>query len=511
MALTLNTSHPLYGNLIEAVGIDSGALKALVNTSKTFTPAAGTSYVSGTYGNAFKTVKNGYTPAGATMSPAINTDTSVTPNLTIVAVFNNLVVGDGNGAFVAGTLTGGAVANLTINSAGKFEVTDNNNGIVATSNGTITGTHSVAVTRTGETGGALYIDGTLDKTFTSMLSWNGANRNYNVIGGTDGFGSTSVELVWLFVFNKVLTATEISNLHSSLGASNTMASNGQTALVENSGAVLPTVSSVTVAPATQSVTGGATQQFAAVVAGTNNPGQGVTWSFTPAAAGASISAGGLFTAPAATASQQTFTITATSTVDNTKSGSATATVPATGAPPVTYTGVSVTPSTATVVGLATQQFSATVSGTGAFSTAVTWSVDGAGNGTINSSGLYTAPAAGVSARNVVVRATAANGTTSGTAAVTVPAAAGTGSFTSARFRNGSGGYQVNQSVRYEWHPGARIGQSSGNAFQEGVGTTDSQGRLAMTGLTAGTGYFLFARWNNGVTDDHVSFQAGTVS
>lgn len=441
------------------------------------------------------------------MSPAINTDTSVTPNLTIVAVFNNLVVGDGNGAFVAGTLTGGAVANLTINSAGKFEVTDNNNGIVATSNGTITGTHSVAVTRTGETGGALYIDGALDKNFTSMLSWNSTNRNYDIIGGTPGFGSTSVELVWLFVFNKVLTATEISNLHASLGASNTMTSNGQTALVANSGAVLPTVSSVTVSPATPSVTGGTTQQFSATVTGTNNPGQGVTW----AASAGTISAGGLFTAPAATASPQSITITATSMVDGTKSGSTTVTVPATGAPPVTYTGVSVTPSTATVVGLATQQFSATVSGTGAFSTTVTWSVDGAGNGTINSSGLYTAPAAGVSARNVVVRATAANGTTTGTAAVTIPAAAGSGSFTSARLRNGSGGYQVNQSVRYEWHPGARIGQSSGNAFQEGVGTTDAQGRLAMTGLTSGTGYFLFARWVNGVTDDHVSFQAGTVS
>ena len=507
MALTLNTSHPLYGNLIEAVGIDSGALKALVNTSKTFTAAAGTTYVNGTYGTAFKTVKNGYTPAGATMSPAINTDTSVTPNLTIVAVFNNLVVGDGNGAFVAGSLSGGAVANLTINSAGKFEVTDNNNGIVATSNGTITGTHSVAVTRTGETGGALYIDGALDKTFASMLSWNGATRNYNVIGGTDGFGSTSVELVWLFVFNKELTATEISNLHSSLGASNTMTSNGQTALVENSGAVLPTVSSVTVSPATPNVPGGTTQQFTATVAGTNNPGQGVTW----AASAGTINSSGLFTAPAATGASQSITITATSMVDGTKSGTATVTVPATGAPPVTYTGVSVTPSTATVAGLATQSFTATVSGTGAFSTTVTWSVDGTGNGSINSSGLYTAPAAGVSARNVVVRATAADGTTTGTAAVTVPAAAGAGSFVTEGMVNNTGQVLANTSVRWSWFPGGRIGAFAGITPVEGVATTNAQGQLTATGLATGAGLLVAAQWINSATDDVVFYQAGTVA
>lgn len=87
-----------------------------------------------------------------------------------------------------------------------------------------------------------------------------------------------------------------------------------------------TVTSVTVTPDPASIAGNATQQFVAAVAGTNSPPTTVTWSYSPITPGASISAGGLFQAPPATASTQTFTITATSTFDGTKSDSATLTV-----------------------------------------------------------------------------------------------------------------------------------------------------------------------------------------
>jgi len=52
------------------------------------------------------------------------------------------------------------------------------------------------------------------------------------------------------------------------------------------------------------------------------------------------------------------------------------------------TSISITPSSANVAAGQQQQFNATVSGTGNFNQAVTWSV--AGDGTINSSGLFTA-------------------------------------------------------------------------------------------------------------------------
>jgi hypothetical protein len=90
------------------------------------------------------------------------------------------------------------------------------------------------------------------------------------------------------------------------------------------------------------VTGGATQQFAATVNGTNSPSQTVTWSLTGVGA---LSASGLYTAPAATSSAQSATVKATAS-DGAHSGTATVTVPATGAAPAQQITVN-TPATQT--------------------------------------------------------------------------------------------------------------------------------------------------------------------
>lgn len=91
----------------------------------------------------------------------------------------------------------------------------------------------------------------------------------------------------------------------------------------------------------------------------------------------------------------------------------------------TVTSVSVSPSTASVGGGGTQQFTATVLGTNNPSQGVTWSV-ATGGGSINSSGLFTAPSATSSTQTITVRATStADGTKSGTATITVVALAPT--------------------------------------------------------------------------------------
>lgn len=97
-----------------------------------------------------------------------------------------------------------------------------------------------------------------------------------------------------------------------------------TVTIAATGGAQPTVSTVAVSPTT--ATG--SQTFTAVVSGTNNPAQTVTWSITsgPGTINAST---GVFTAPAATSSQQVTIVRATSTVDNTKYGEATVTVAAT--------------------------------------------------------------------------------------------------------------------------------------------------------------------------------------
>jgi hypothetical protein len=93
----------------------------------------------------------------------------------------------------------------------------------------------------------------------------------------------------------------------------------------------------------------------------------------------------------------------------------------------TPVAVAVAPATASVVVSKTQQFTATVTGTS--NTAVTWSVaGGAANGTVSSTGLYTAPAGVPNPPQVTVTATSqADGTKSGAAIVTVTAAAASSS------------------------------------------------------------------------------------
>ena len=145
-----------------------------------------------------------------------------------------------------------------------------------------------------------------------------------------------------------------------------------------------TITSVAVTCTPASVTVSGASQCSATVQGTGSYSSAVTWS----ASGGKITLGGLFTAPA-TAS--TVTVTATSTQDATKSGTASVTVGA-AASSITSVVVSCTP--ATVNANATAQCNATVQGTGSFSKAVSWA---ASEGTISSSGLFTAPTSAGSA------------------------------------------------------------------------------------------------------------------
>ena len=141
----------------------------------------------------------------------------------------------------------------------------------------------------------------------------------------------------------------------------------------------PPVVSVAVSPASASVQVGQQQAFTATVTGTSNPA--VTWSVVEASGG-SVTGSGLYTAPASAGS---FHVRATSVADSTKS--AQATVAVTAAPNVS---VSVSPASASVQVGQQQAFTATVTGTS--NPAVTWSVVEAGGGSVDGTGLYTAPA-----------------------------------------------------------------------------------------------------------------------
>jgi hypothetical protein len=170
---------------------------------------------------------------------------------------------------------------------------------------------------------------------------------------------------------------------------------------------------VSVSPSTATVLTGATSQFTATVQGSSNTA--VTWSVDTVGGGNStvgtMSASGLYTAPSQVG---THAITATSVADTTKSATATVTV--------NVVTVSVSPTSATVLVSASTPFTATVQGT--TNTAVTWSVDSVAGGsssvgTINTSGLYTAPS--LPGPHTVTATSVADTTKSASATVTVDA------------------------------------------------------------------------------------------
>jgi len=147
-----------------------------------------------------------------------------------------------------------------------------------------------------------------------------------------------------------------------------------------SGAALISVRDVLVAidPTTATVSTAGTTAFSATVTGTTGS-TAVTWSVLDGAAGGSISDTGVYTAPT---TGGTYTVVATSVADPAKSATAVVTVV-----PV---AVSVSPTAVTLDQGESTTLTATVTGTQ--QTDVTWSVvGGAGNGTVTTAGVYTAP------------------------------------------------------------------------------------------------------------------------
>ncbi|MGB9490739.1 MAG: hypothetical protein WCA92_09750 [Terriglobales bacterium] len=187
---------------------------------------------------------------------------------------------------------------------------------------------------------------------------------------------------------------------------------------------------VTLSPSIAIVPLAAQQQFSATVI--NGSSQGVTWTVNGGNANGSIGvSSGLYTAPGIMPASSGVTVTATSQSDPSASGTATVTL--TG-PLVTVT---ITPSTATIfanepgntwpVSATQQQFSANV--VNGSSQTVTWEVTGgSGNGMIDPTGLYTAPASVPDPPSIAVTATSPLTASSGLASVTIAAPTQVGTY-----------------------------------------------------------------------------------
>jgi uncharacterized protein (DUF1800 family) len=176
---------------------------------------------------------------------------------------------------------------------------------------------------------------------------------------------------------------------------------------------------------TVSVTGaaivnlGSTAQYAATVTGSSNPA--VNWSVNQTAGGnaqlGTISAAGLYAAPASMPASSTITIAAVSVANSSVSGVIQVALKAASSPANGPATVTVTGPTTVSLG-STGQYSATVPGES--NQSVAWSINNVpgGNstvGTISATGLYTSPAAVPTNNAIIITATSvADPTLSGT-------------------------------------------------------------------------------------------------
>src|SRR3984893_7225589 len=171
------------------------------------------------------------------------------------------------------------------------------------------------------------------------------------------------------------------------------------------GSVGPSVVQVTITPQSVNLPPGASQRFTAVVTGSND-GR-VRWS----ADGGSVTADGVYTAPSV---EGTWQVSATSAAD--PSATAKASVIVTAAPVIS---IALAPLAATVRPGGTLRFSAVVSNSP--DPGVLWSISESSGGTVDASGVYTAPfAEGLS--HLVARSRA-DPTRAAQAAISVAAAA----------------------------------------------------------------------------------------
>lgn len=220
MAYTLNTGHALYGNLIELFGVQSGALISH-KTARTFTKHTDATYGTGTWGEHFTCVNGGYTAKGASFTPSIDLNTVANPAHSVFIAVNAIGAATGNFAIVnstgnpdLGSLSPGITTSGHVTAA--FGYTKRSEGTTAVGSGI----RSFCTTRAGDaaTDGKSYLDGVLESTGYSDGSR--TNAKFDYIGGCDGQGSVGLSIVWVAIFNKVLSPSEILSLHNSLGANN---------------------------------------------------------------------------------------------------------------------------------------------------------------------------------------------------------------------------------------------------------------------------------------------------
>jgi hypothetical protein len=215
---------------------------------------------------------------------------------------------------------------------------------------------------------------TISGASNSGLSWN-----------ISPAGLGSITSTGLYTAPTSVTAQQVASITAT-----SQADGSQTATTSIT--IIPDAIAIVASPTAASLSAGQTQQFTAQVENVSN--SGVTWSIGQEAPG-TISSTGLYTAPAIVSTGQDIFVTATSVADSTVSATSVVTLKP--------TVINVAPSSATLQAGQIQQFQVSVNS--ASNLSVVWEIAPAGTGSIDASGLYTAPASITSVESVSITAT----------------------------------------------------------------------------------------------------------
>ena len=258
MPLVFNSGHPLAGNVTHLIAVDTGALVEVKAGALSFTVDPDASFGSGTYGAHLRTAGVGFTPDGATWTPAIACNIA-SSGWTVFIVVNAVTqIWGGQGGILK--TDGSYGPNVKIDPAvpAQGDNTGYGTGTLSMSGGS----GSIAMTRAaGDAPTTIaYKNGSV-----SVSASGGFGNSGGAITGIGGNGSgaaINLDMVYLVVFNRVLTGTEISDLHATLGASNTFGLLG---------------AADSTAPVLTSPTGTATGATTATVGATTDEGNGTLY------------------------------------------------------------------------------------------------------------------------------------------------------------------------------------------------------------------------------------------
>ena len=217
MALTFNSSHPLATDVTHLIAVDGGALVEVKSGSLSFTVDPDASFGTGTYGEHFRTKGAGYSPDGATWSPAIACNTASSGWTVFIVV--NAVTGINDGYSGILKTDGSYGPNIKLDPVTPCSGDNGGHGTGTLSMSGAAG--SMAMTRVAGDNTAVisYKNGSVSVSTTG--GYGNAGGTIAGVGGQSSGGYVDANVVYIVVFNRVLSGTEISDLHGTLGASGT--------------------------------------------------------------------------------------------------------------------------------------------------------------------------------------------------------------------------------------------------------------------------------------------------